>query len=74
MTLLGINTAVTGKMSSQGKLNWYNLVLDNMIKIICSNKQPIFFFLIVRNQKCAADINIFAKVSEKVNEKAAPDG
>ena len=73
MTLLGMNTAVTGKMSSQGKLNWYNLVLDNMIKIICSNKQ-LNFFLIVRNQKCAADINKFAKVPEKVNEKAAADG
>ena len=48
-------------------------MLDNMIKIICSNKQS-HFFLIVRNQKCAADINKFAKVPEKVNEKAAADG
>ena len=44
-----------------------------MVKIICSNKQ-FNFVLIFRNQKCAADINIFAKVLEKMNENAAADG
>ena len=48
-------------------------MLDNMVKIICSNKQ-FNFVLIFRNQKCAADINIFAKVLEKMNENAAADG
>ena len=53
-------TAVTGKGNFQEKLTWSNITLNDMVDIICSNEQ----FLIFRNQKCAANTNIFEKVAD----------
>ena len=44
-----------------------------MVDIICSNEQ-FKKFLIFRNQKCTASNNIFEKVAEEMNERAAADG
>ena len=68
-----MDTAVTGKMNSQEKLAWSKVMLDDMVDIICSNEQ-FKKFLIFRNQKCAANTNIFEKVAEEMNERAAADG
>ena len=68
-----MNTAATGKVNSQEKLAWSNVMLDDMVDIICSNEQ-FKKFLIYRNQKCAANTNIFEKVAEEMNERAAADG
>ena len=57
-----MNTAATGKVNSQEKLAWSNVMLDDMVDIICSNEQ-FKKFLIYRNQKCAANTNIFEKVA-----------
>lgn len=62
-----MDTAVTGKMNSQGKLNWSNVMVDDMVNIICS-KEQLKNFLIFRNQKCAINTNIFEKIAEKINE------
>ena len=70
---LDMDTAVTGKMNSQEKLAWSKVMLDDMVDIICSNEQ-FKKFLIFRNQKCAANTNIFEKVAEEMNESAAADG
>ena len=70
---LDTDTAVTGKMNSQEKLAWSKVMLDDMVDIICSNEQ-FKKFLIFRNQKCAANTNIFEKVAEEMNERAAADG
>ena len=48
-------------------------MLDGMIDVICSNKQ-FKRFLIFRNQKGATNTNIFEKVADKMNERAAGDG
>ena len=55
-----MDTAVTGKVNSQEKLAWSIVMLDVMVDIICSNEQ-FEKFLIFRNQKCAANTNIFEK-------------
>ena len=68
-----MDTAVTGKVNSQEKLAWSIVMLDVMVDIICSNEQ-FKKFLIFRNQKCAANTNIFEKVAEEMNERAAADG
>ena len=68
-----MDTAVTGKVNFQEKLNWSNVMLDEMVDIICSNKQ-FKIFLIFRNQTFAAKTNIFEKVAEKMNKRAATDG
>ena len=70
---LDMDTAVTGKMNSQEKFAWSKVMLDDMVDIICSNEQ-FEKFLIFRNQKCAANTNIFEKVAEEMNERAAADG
>ena len=43
-----------------------------MVDIMCSNEQFQKFF-IFSNQKCAANANIFEKVAEEINERAAVD-
>ena len=68
-----MDTAVTGKVNSQEKLTSSNVMLDDMVDIICSNEQ-FKKFLIFRNQKRAANINIFEKVAEEINERPATDG
>ena len=45
-----MDTAVTGKVNSQEKLTWSNVMLDDMVDIICSSEQ-FKKFLIFRNQK-----------------------
>ena len=62
-----------GKVNSQEKLTWSDVMLDDMVDIICSNEQ-FKKFLIFINQKCAASTNIFEKVAEEMNERAAADG
>ena len=47
-------------------------MLDDMVDIICSNEQHKIF-LIFRNQKYATNTNIFEKVVEEINEKAAAE-
>ena len=68
-----MDIAVTGKVNSQEKLTWSNVMLDDIADIICSNKQ-FRKFLIFRNQKWAANTNIFQKVAEEMNERATADG
>ena len=68
-----MDTAFTGKVNSQEKLTWSNVMLDDMVDITCSNEQ-LRKFLIFRNQKCAANTNIFEKVAEEMNERGAADG
>ena len=68
-----MDTAVTRIVNSQAKLKWSNVMLDDIIVIICSIEQ-FKNILIFRNQKCAANLNIFKKVVEEMNEKAAADG
>ena len=68
-----MNTAATGKVNSQEKVAWSNVMLHDMVDIICSNEQ-FKKFLIFRNQNCAANTNIFEKVAEEMNERAAADG
>ena len=68
-----MDTAVTRIVNSQEKLKWSNVVLDDIVVIICSIEQ-FKKILIFRNQKCAANLNIFEKVVEEMNEKAAADG
>ena len=68
-----MDTAVTGTVDSQEKLTWYNVMLDDIVDIICSKEQFKKFF-IFRNQKCAVNTNIFEKVAEEMNERSAADG
>ena len=68
-----MDTAVMGKLNSQEKLTRSNVMLDDMVNIICSNEQ-FKKFLIFRNQKCAANTNIFEKVAEEMNERSVDDG
>ena len=48
-------------------------MLDDMVDIICSNEQ-YKIFLIFRNQKYATNTNIFEKIAEEINHRAAADG
>ena len=68
-----MDTAVTGKVNSQQKLAWFNVMLDDMVDIICSN-ELFKKSLIFRNQICAANTNIFENVAEEMNERAAAEG
>ena len=60
-----MDIAVTGKVNSQEKLTWSNVMLDEK-----KTNEQFKKFLIFRNQKCAANTNIFEKVAEEMNEKA----
>ena len=68
-----MDTAFMGKLNSQEKLTWSNVMLDYMVDIIWSNKQ-FKKFLIFRNQNWAANSNIFEKVAEEMNKRSAADG
>ena len=67
-----MDTAVTGKVNSQETSNWSNVMLDDMVDIIRSTEQ-FKKSLICSNQKYAATTNIFEKVAEEMNERAAAD-
>ena len=71
-THLRMDTAITGKVNFQEKLNWSNVILNDIVDIICSNEQ-FKKCLICKNEKCAAITNIFEKVAEEMNERATAD-
>ena len=70
-----MGAAVTRKMSSQGKLNWWIVCWTKwLILYIKINNLKIFRNQILRNRKYAANTNIFEKVAEEMNERPAADG
>ena len=64
-----MDTAVTEKVNSQEKLNWSNVMLDDVVGTISSNEQ-FKIFLIFRNQKWTTDTNLVENVVEEMNERA----
>ena len=67
-----MDIAVTGKVNSEEMRHWPNVILDDIVDIICSNEQ-FKRFLIFKNRKCAAITNIFEKDAEEMNEGATTD-
>ena len=64
-----MDTAVTEKVNSQEKLNWSNVMLDDVVGTISSNEQ-FKIFLIFRNQKWTTDTNLVENVVEEMYERA----
>ena len=54
--------------SGQEKFLWSNAMIDDMIGIICSH-EILKRKLIFRNQKFAANANIFEKIADLMNQR-----
>ena len=54
----------------QEKIIWSNAMIDDMIDIMCSD-EILKKKLIFRNQKLAANVNIFEKIADSMNQRAA---
>ena len=68
--ILGTDGKDMETKSGQEKFNWSNAMIDDMIDIICSDeilKKKLDF----RNQKFAANANIFEKIADLMNQRAA---
>ena len=68
--VLGTDRKDVESKSDQEKFLCSNAMIDDMIDIICSDK-ILKKKLIFRNQKFAANANIFDKIADLMNQRAA---
>ena len=68
--ILGTDGKDMETKSDQEKFLWSNAMIDDMIDIICSD-EILEKKLIFSNQKFAANANIFEKIADLTNQRAA---